>query len=337
MFFSSGAFLVCISSHCWNNLEKVRSLDVVDFPHLPGSPSFKEEHLPSIFRFYRESDPDWELIKNGSIANTLSWGCIFNSFDALEDHYIDYFKSKMGHGRVYGVGPLSLTTGSNLMDRGNPIIKSDVLTWLDGCPDGSVVSVCFGSQKLLKKKQMEALAIGLERSGIRFVWVVKAVSTSQEMENGCGLIPDGFEERVGDRGVVVKGWAPQVMILSHPAVGGFLSHCGWNSVLEAMVAGVMILAWPMEADQYVNARLLVEYKEAAVRVCEGANAVPDSDELAGTIAESMSGNTPQRMRAKELKESAMAAVKEGGSSSRDLNELVKELGHLQLQKDNKCG
>lgn len=89
---------------------------------------------------------------------------------------------------------------------------------------------------------MEALAFGLEQSGIRFVWVVKSVST-EKMADGYGVIPDGFEDRVSGRGMVIKGWASQVLILSHPAVGGFLSlNCGWNSLLEGVVAGVMILA-----------------------------------------------------------------------------------------------
>ncbi|KAF7124721.1 hypothetical protein RHSIM_Rhsim12G0070400 [Rhododendron simsii] len=128
--------------------------------------------------------------------------------------------------------------------------------------------------------------------------------------------------------MVVKGWAPQVSILRHQAVGGFLSHCEWNSLLEGVVAGVMILAWPMEADQFVNARLLVEDTGAAVRVCEGADSVPDSVELARTIAESMSGNTAQKVKAKELRNKAIEAVKVGGSSCKELEALVRELAQL---------
>ncbi|KAH7835378.1 hypothetical protein Vadar_025585 [Vaccinium darrowii] len=210
----------------------------------------------------------------------------------------------------FGVSVLSLPGGDETMGRVNPDESSGggVLSWLDGCPDGSVVYVCFGSQKLLNRDQMEALALGLERSGLRFVWVVKSVS-AQQMADGYGLIPDGFEDRVSGRGMVIKGWAPQIPILSHRAVGGFLSHCGWNSLLEGIVAGVMILAWPMGADQFVDARLLVEDMGAAVRVCEGGDSVLDSVELARTIAESMSGNTAQKLKAKELRDRAIKAVK----------------------------
>ncbi|KAF7124318.1 hypothetical protein RHSIM_Rhsim12G0070100 [Rhododendron simsii] len=330
-FYSSGAFFTSVLNFLLQNAKTVSSLPAVNFPDLPRSPCFAMEHLPSGFRVYRESEPDTEFlrVRDGFLGNTRSWGSIFNSFDGLEGEYLDHLRKEMGHGRVWGVGPLSLVGGDEAMGRVNPDQNScgGVLSWLDGCPDGSVVYVCFGSQKLLKRDQMEALASGLECSGIRFVWVVKSVS-AQQMADGYGVIPDGFEDRVSERGMVVKGWAPQVSILSHRAVGGFLSHCGWNSLLEGVVAGVMILAWPMEADQFVDARLLVEDMGAAVRVCEGADSVPDSVELARTIAESMSENTAQKVKAKELNDKAIEAVKVGGSSWKELEALVRELAQL---------
>ncbi|KAF2321386.1 hypothetical protein GH714_040975 [Hevea brasiliensis] len=123
------------------------------------------------------------------------------------------------------------------------------------------------------------------------------------------------------------------MLLSHRAVGGFLSHCGWNSVLEGIVNGVLILAWPMEADQFVNGKLLVEDLGVAVRVCVGADSVPDSDELGKVIGESMNGvgYEGEKMRAKGLKAKAVGAVRDGGRSSKDLDELVNELWKLQAK------
>ncbi|KAJ9163462.1 hypothetical protein P3X46_023128 [Hevea brasiliensis] len=332
-FFSSGAFLAAVADHCWNNLETVKTLDVVGFVDLPRSPSFKAEHLPSIFRLYEEYDPDWQVVREGMLANTLSFGCIFNSCEALEGEYLGFLKKKMGHERVFGVGPLSLL-GPDHSSRGNPDSGSfaHVFDWLDGCPDGSVVYVCFGSQKLMSKAQMEALASGLEKSMARFIWVVK-MGTTQQVEDGYGIVPHGFEERIAGRGLIIRGWSPQVMLLSHRAVGGFLSHCGWNSVLEGIVNGVLILAWPMEADQFVNGKLLVEDLGVAVRVCVGADSVPDSDELGKVIGESMNGvgYEGEKMRAKGLKAKAVGAVRDGGRSSKDLDELVNELWKLQAK------
>ncbi|GLT77097.1 hypothetical protein SLA2020_487140 [Shorea laevis] len=328
-FYSSGAFLVSVNLYLFSDAEKFKPLKEVEFGTLPGAPVFKEEHLPSIFRFHRLSDPAWELVLDGMIANRRSWGSVFNSFDALEGKYLKHLSKEMGHDRVFGLGPLSLT-GLDSSARGNADSNPNhrVLTWLDGCPDGSVVYVCFGSQKLLSREQMAALASGLEKSGTRFVWVVKK-GTTQQTESGYGAVPDGFEERIAGRGLILKGWAPQVLILSHKAVGGFLSHCGWNSVLEAIVGGLMILAWPMEADQFVNARLLVEDMGVAVRVCEGTDSVPDSEELGRVIGESMKAGGEAKMKAKDLRQEAFAAVATGGSSTRDLDRLVKELGQLK--------
>ncbi|KAM1722333.1 hypothetical protein ACFX11_021067 [Malus domestica] len=336
-FFSSGPFVAAVLDYCWRNLEAVRSAStVVNFHDIPGLPSFKQEHLPSVVRRYRELDPESEFLRISMLANAESWGSFFNSFQDLEAQYLDHLRAKMGHSRVYAVGPLSLLSAT-VVDAGNgcranlnlDLSVANVATWLDGCPDGSVVYVCFGSQKLPNRQQMEALASGLERSRVRFVWAVKR-GTAQQVEDGIGVVPDGFEERVGGRGLVIKGWAPQVLILGHRAVGGFVSHCGWNSVLEAIVAGVLVLGWPMEADQFVNARLLVEDMGVAVKVCEGEDAVPEPAELGKAIAEAMTGETPVKVRAKELREKAFAAVGGGGSSSKDLDEFVKELNQLKV-------
>ncbi|KAI4386430.1 hypothetical protein MLD38_004362 [Melastoma candidum] len=327
-FFSSGAFLGSVSDYCWGNLDSVLASEAVEFTDLPNKPVFKEQHLPSIVRFFQRRDTDWEIFRDGLRMNMLSWGCVFNSFFALEGDYLDHLKRRMGCGRVYAVGPLSLVGVEDASARGSLTGGSnhdDLLGWLDGCTDGSVLYVCFGSQKVLTAEQLEALAGGLERSGVRFVWVVKIGPDLEETSR----ILDSLEARVGDRGRVVRGWAPQVLVLNHRSVGGFLSHCGWNSAMEAVVAGKMILAWPMEADQYVNARLLVDDMGVAIRVCEGADAVPDPDELGKAIAGSMKDGGPEKVRAGELREKALAAVEpESGSSARDLDRLVEDLGQL---------
>ncbi|MFQ6648962.1 hypothetical protein Gotur_020749 [Gossypium turneri] len=296
-FYSSGAFLVSVFDYIWNNVEKVKSLSEVEFGHLPGSPVFKQEQLPSLFKLYKRSDPDWEFVKDGLLANAKSWGYVLNSFDALEGEYVQWLKTHVAHDRVFNVGPLSLI-GPDVSDRGNSGSSSDlndqVMTWLNQCPDGSVVYVCFGSQKLLRKEQMEALANGLEKSDTRFIWVVKPGTTQQHVE-GFGVVPDGFERRTAG---------------------------------QAIVGGVMMLAWPMEADQFVNARLLVDDMGVGVRVCEGADSVPNSDELGRVISEAMTEGGGMKTKAKDLKEKAFAAVSHGGSSMNDLVRFVKELGKL---------
>ncbi|MBA0666988.1 hypothetical protein Goklo_003339 [Gossypium klotzschianum] len=224
-FFSTRAFLVSVFDYIWNNVEKVKCLSEVEFGHLPGSPVFKQEHLPSLFKLYKISDPDWEFVKDGLLANTKSWGYVLNSFDALEGEYVQWLKTHVAHDRVFNVGPLSLI-GPDVSDRGNSGSSSDqVLTWLDRCPDCSVVYVCFGSQRLLRKEQMEALANGLEKSATRFMWVVKSGTTQQQVE-GYGVVPNGFEQRTAGQGLVIKG-VGTAKVGTEPQSSGWISESLW--------------------------------------------------------------------------------------------------------------
>ncbi|KAG6396693.1 hypothetical protein SASPL_142848 [Salvia splendens] len=324
------AFAVAVFDHIWANYDSLKPESDLKLDDLPRSPSFPWDQLPSLLRRCKDlecRDKTAADFKRTPIAaNALSWASVYNSFWALEGQFLS---SKAAHQRVYSVGPLNLVDGSEKLRSGDAQPGSDdgVVSWLDGCGDGSVLYVCFGSQKLLKAAQVEALAAGHERSGVRFVWVVKNL-TAQQVADGYGPVPDGFEDRVSGRGLVVKGWAPQTAILSHRAVGGFLSHCGWNSTLEAVAIGVMILGWPMEADQFVNAKLLVEYMDTAVMICEGSDTVPDPAELARKLSQSMRGCATQRDRAKDLRKQALEAVQIGGSSITDLDKLAQQLSQL---------
>ncbi|KAL7161128.1 hypothetical protein ACSBR2_041730 [Camellia fascicularis] len=115
---------------------------------------------------------------------------------------------------------------------------------------------------VLSKKQMEELALGLEKSGVKFIWCIK--------EPIKGHVEGQYGIRVAKRGLLIRGWAPQLLVLSHRASSAFLTHCGWNSVLDSIFAGVPMLAWPMGADQFTNATLLVDQLRVASRACEGA-------------------------------------------------------------------
>ncbi|CAN4121996.1 unnamed protein product [Withania somnifera] len=329
VFYSSGALAVSILSEIWTNFEAYKGLGPFEFNGLPKSPRLVREHLPSVFQKFKEGDPTWKIVKNGFIANGRGFGSIFNSFEALESEYLGFLKKEMGHDRVYSIGPVNLVGGpcrigkSNVDDDAN----ERIFNWLDECHDGSVLYVAFGSQKLLTKTQMEALTVGLEKSGVRFILVAKQLTAQQE-EQGYGSVPEGFEQRVSGRGIIIKGWAPQLEILGHRAVGGFLSHCGWNSVLEAIVGGVLILGWPMEADQFINAWLMVDNMKTSVRVCQGPNSVPDPIELGRTISEAMSNDLIKEM-AKKVRDEALEAVNIGGSSKRDLDCIKRELAQLK--------
>ncbi|RCV21921.1 hypothetical protein SETIT_4G177600v2 [Setaria italica] len=136
------------------------------------------------------------------------------------------------------------------------------MRWLDGQAPGSVVYAAFGSEAKLASAQLEAIAMGLEASGLPFLWAFRAPGAGADTgdEGTGGGLPAGFEERVAGRGVVCRGWVPQVSFLAHGSVGAFLTHAGWNSVTEGLANGVKLVLLPLMFDQGLNARLLVEKK-----------------------------------------------------------------------------
>ncbi|XP_060170646.1 flavonol 3-O-glucosyltransferase UGT89B1-like [Lycium barbarum] len=263
-------------------------------------------------------------VQNLSLATISSYGLVINTFTELESVYLDHLMKDLGHGRVWSVGPVLLQDD----EEDNSSVPSqrggEILSWLDTCDDNSVVYVCFESQAVLTNRQMEELAKGLKRSGLKFIW-----STKGHVSTDHGKIPYGLEDQVAGRGMVIREWAPQVLILRHQAVSVFLTHCGWNSILEGLVAGVTMLAWPMGADQFVNANLIVDELKVAVRVCEGAKTVPNSEELVGFLAEvvGLEGKGAElKARVSELRKAALNGIKGGGSSFENLEEFIKHLG-----------
>ena len=196
----------------------------------------------------------------------------------------------------------------------------------------SVVFLCFGSLGLFTKEQLWEIATGLEKSGQRFLWVVRnppsdkksvALSARPNIDLDA-LLPEGFLDRTKERGLVLKSWAPQVAVLNHPSVGGFVSHCGWNSVLEAVCAGVPLVAWPLYAEQRVNRILLVEEMKLALPMNESDNGLVSSAEVEERVLGLMESEEGKliRERAIAMKIAAQAALNEGGSSRVALSKLV---------------
>ncbi|KAF3339750.1 UDP-glycosyltransferase 89B1 [Carex littledalei] len=306
-------------------LDSTDDLELISFAEIPGSPVFPFRELSFLYRSYREGDPVSEAVRQNFLWNFDSWGFASNTFKALEGAYLEHPLVDLGFRKIWTVGPLTpIDCGIN---RGGVMSgsASEVVTWLDRWDEKSVLYISFGSQAVLPRMQAMVLATALEKSGVHFVWAMRDST----------ILPEGFEERIADKGMIIKGWAPQVAILSHCAVGWFITHCGWNSVLEALTAGVTILTWPMAADQFVNARLLVESTRVAIPVWEGSSEVPQEEELAKVLKETVSlKGTEVQNRAKEMGREAAQAVREGGSSYQELEGLMQELWKLEVKQVN---
>lgn len=168
----------------------------------------------------------------------------------------------------------------SMIERRKPtsIDDSVCLQWFDSRKEKSVIYIFFGNQACLSNKQIQEMVAGLEASEESFILVIRDPLNGMSADE-YGAIPQGFEERMRGRGLIIKGLAPHLLILSHPSVGVFLIHYGWNSTLESIILGIPVITWPMTADQYIDALLLVDYLKVGVRSCEGATTKPNRDDL----------------------------------------------------------
>ncbi|XWS73948.1 hypothetical protein CRYUN_Cryun02cG0173300 [Craigia yunnanensis] len=173
---------------------------------------------------------------------------LIKSSGMIEARYIDYMSVLVGK-QVVPVGPL-------LQESDNSKEDAYILEWLSKKEPASVVLVSFGSEYIISKEEMEEIALGLEFSKVSVIWVVRFQGGDNIGIHEALLVC--FSKRFEERGLIVQKWAPQAKILRHSSMGGFVSHCGWNSTLEGMINGVPIIAMPMKLDQLFNAKLLTE-------------------------------------------------------------------------------
>lgn len=309
-------------------------------PGLPDRVELTKSQLPIFAR--NKSGPD----KFGQLEDK-SFGVVVNSFYELEPKYADYFKHELGK-KAWGIGPVSLCNRNEAdkAERGQAASVDEeslqwCLNWLDSQEPDSVVYISFGSLARLSYRQLIEIAHGLENSTHPFIWVIgKVFKSEQGNENHEDeekwLV--GFEQRMKEskRGVVIRGWAPQILMLEHKSVGGFVSHCGWNSTLESVCAGVPMITWPLSAEQFSNEKLITDLLGIGVQVGskEWASWNMERKELIGrekvevAVRRVIGGGdeaVEMRKRARDLAEKAKRAVEEGGSSYEEADALISEL------------
>ncbi|KAI3474617.1 hypothetical protein Pfo_029786 [Paulownia fortunei] len=289
-------------------------------PGLPDRIEFTKLQLPGMFN--PGSMDVGEFREQVRKTESLAYGVVVNSFEELEKRYLDEFRKVKG-GKVWSIGPLSLCSNDNLdrAQRGNQasIDTEQCLKWLDNRKPGSVIYACLGSLSRLSPDQFIELALGLESSSFPFILVVKGGAKSAEIEKW--ILDVGFEERTKERGLLIRGWAPQVLILSHSSIGGFLTHCGWNSTLEGICA------------QFLNEKLVVQILETGVGV--GAQAVMFRDGIKTAIERVMDKGKEgceRRKKAQVLGEMAKRSVEIGGSSHLNITLLIQEIAQLGKSK-----
>ncbi|EEF32574.1 UDP-glucosyltransferase, putative [Ricinus communis] len=291
---------------------------------LPAYPELEANDLPSFVNgpgsYQAVYDMAFSQLSNVDEVDWLLW----NTFTELEDEIVNWMASKW---TIMPIGPAipSMFLDNRLeddKDYGVNLFKpnSDAcMKWLDSKEPSSVIYVSFGSLAALGEDQMAELAWGLKRSNNNFLWVVRELEQKK--------LPPNFVEEVSEENGLVVTWSPQLQVLAHKSVGCFMTHCGWNSTLEALSLGVPMVAMPQWTDQPTNAKFVTDVWRVGVRVKVDQNGIVTREEIEKCIREVMEGETGKEMRrnSEKWKELARIAVDKGGSSDKNIEEFVSKL------------
>ncbi|XP_031475789.1 UDP-glycosyltransferase 75C1-like [Nymphaea colorata] len=326
---------------------------------LPCLPPLVTEDLPSFFlpgNTHPHAIPMLREMFDNIHENKCGWA-FTNSFDALEEDVIASLREHKIN--ATGIGPLipsltpktikqavkeagkkeeiacngahekpAISNDQNAAseekkpepsEQDNKPKKSELVEWLDAKPAGSVVYVSFGSIADVKSLQIDELAAGLMGIDHPFVWVIRPPADYPGF-------PAGFEDVVEKRGMVVR-WCAQVEVLNHPAVGGFVTHSGWNSTLEGLVSGKPMVCVPQWSDQATNAKIVSHKWKTGLRGRKNDKGVIEREEFKRCVGLLMGEESGKEMRenAAKYKELAKLAIQEGGSSDLNIKAFIEAL------------
>ncbi|ONK74089.1 uncharacterized protein A4U43_C03F2660 [Asparagus officinalis] len=293
----------------------------VDF--LPGLKDIRLRDLPS---FIRTVDADGLIFKFGKVASEKcleAKGLILNTFDLLETDVLNVLNSMFQ--KVYTIGPLlsHIVTGPTKSLCLNLWKEEDhgYMEWLDQQRPSSVIYVNFGSLITITTEELIEFAWGLANSNHPFLWVIRP----DLVEGHCDILPKGFIDKTKDRSYLLS-WCAQEEVISHNSIGGFLTHCGWNSTLESVNSGVPMICWPRFDDQCTNARYICKQWGTGIEIDEDVQ----REQVTGKLKELMEGDKGKEMRKNVIhwKQRAKSATIQGGSSYENIVRLTMDITRI---------
>ncbi|KAG7573269.1 UDP-glucuronosyl/UDP-glucosyltransferase [Arabidopsis suecica] len=337
-FFTQSSTVNAIYIHFLRGAFKEFQNDVV----LPAMPPLKGNDLPVFLYDNNLCRPLFELISSQFVNVDDIDFFLVNSFDELEVEGMAYtgfqliyqFQNEQvlqwmkNQWPVKNIGPMipSMYLDKRLAgdkDYGINLFNAQVnecLDWLDSKQPGSVIYVSFGSLAVLTDDQMIEVAAGLKQTGHNFLWVVRETETKK--------LPSNYIEEIGEKGLIVN-WSPQLQVLAHKSIGCFMTHCGWNSTLEALSLGVALIGMPAYSEQPTNAKFIEDVWKVGVRVKADQNGFVTKEEIVrcvGEVMEDMSEKGKEiRTNARRLMEFAREALSDGGNSDKNIDEFVAKI------------
>ncbi|KAJ8754806.1 hypothetical protein K2173_012730 [Erythroxylum novogranatense] len=290
---------------------------------IPGMKNIRLRDLPSFIRTTDINDIMLNFVVRETDRTLRASAVIINTFYAFEKGVLDVLSTM--YPPIYTIGPLTLLVDQILEGDQTRKIESNLwkeeeecAKWLDSKETSSVVYVNFGSITVVTPQQMIEFAWGLANTKKPFLWIIRPDLVVGE----SAMLPPEFVSETKDRGMLAS-WCPQEHILKHPAIGGFLSHMGWNSTLDSMCGGVPMVCWPFFAEQQTNCRFACTEWGIGMEIDNNVK----RDEVAELVRELMDGEKGKEMKKKavEWKAKAEGATTLGGSSHHNFNQLVKFL------------
>lgn len=312
-----------VNSVYYHTHEKLIELPLTQSEYLlPGLPKLAPGDLPSFLYKYGSYPGYFDIVVN-QFANIgkADW-ILANSIYELEPEVVDWLV-KIWPLKTIGPSVPSMLLDKRLKDdKEYGVSLSDPNTefcikWLNDKPKGSVVYASFGSMAGLSEEQTQELALGLKDSKSYFLWVVRECDQSK--------LPKGFVES-SKKGLIVT-WCPQLLVLTHEALGCFVTHCGWNSTLEALSIGVPLIAMPLWTDQVTNAKLIADVWKMGVRAVADEKEIVRSETIKNCIKEIIETEKGNEIKKNALKWKNLAkdSVDEGGRSDKNIEEFVAAL------------
>ncbi|KAM7255172.1 hypothetical protein ACFE04_020413 [Oxalis oulophora] len=251
-------------------------------------------------------------------------GSIYNTSGIIETTYMKLMEQNPEFKKHWALGPFNPVTVATTDDSRR---RHHCFEWLDKKPPNSVVLVSFGTTTTLSDQQINQIAIGLKQSDKNFIWVLRDADKGNIFSDGevrKAVLPEGYEDSVKEKGVIIRDWAPQLEILANPCVGGFVSHCGWNSCMESLTMGVPIGTWPMHSDQPRNSVLITEVLKVGIAVKKWdmeRDEILSAADVENGVKMLMEGDE-MRERAAELGRKVRESVADGGVTRAEFDDFI---------------
>ncbi|KAG8364140.1 hypothetical protein BUALT_Bualt19G0095900 [Buddleja alternifolia] len=295
----------------------------VDF--IPSLKNIRLREFPTFVRTTNINDPMLNFVLGETDTTSEASALIFNTFDALEADALAALEPLCPP--VYAIGPVHTYVNklpeNELKSMGTNLWKEECecLRWLDSRKPNSVIYVNFGSITVLTQQQITEFAYGLANSGKHFLWIIRSDSVVNS-DSSVSSLPSKFLAETKERGLI-SGWCPQEQVLNHISVSAFLTHCGWNSVIESLSSGVPMICWPFFADQHINCRFACLEWGIGVEIDKNVR----RDDVEKLVREVVDGDEGKKMKSRviEWKKKVEAAVGFHGSTFLNLDKLVKEV------------